>query len=149
MHLHKFKKPGVQYEIGISILGGDICWVEGPLPCGAYPDVKVFRCGLKGWLEEGERVEADKGYRGECPSKAKIPHELYSRNKEVTKMKKKVAGRHETVNSRIKQYACMQGLFRHDVMMHSACLRCVLVLVLVQLSIENGDELFFPEYYNY
>ena len=65
----------------------------------------------------------------------------------VMQMKKTVAGRHETVNMRFKFFKCLQGLFRHNINMHSAAFRCVAVLV--QLSIEDGDHLFDVEYYNY
>ena len=26
---HKFKKPGVQYEVGVGIKSGDIVWING------------------------------------------------------------------------------------------------------------------------
>ena len=102
MRLHKFKKCGVRYEIGISIVEGDICWLSGPFPCGKYPDINIFRIGLKDCLEDGERVEADKGYLGECPEKVKAPSGLYMHDEEIMTMKKNVGGRHETVNSRLK-----------------------------------------------
>jgi hypothetical protein len=62
---HKFKKSGLRYEIAISIQAGDIVWVNGPFPCGEWPDIKIFRKDLKGMLQFGEAVEADDGYRGE------------------------------------------------------------------------------------
>ena len=40
-------------------------WINGPFPCGQYPDIKIFRQDLKFELEDGEMVEADLGYRGE------------------------------------------------------------------------------------
>ena len=40
--------------------------MNGPFPCGQYPDLKIFRLGLKNKLEYcKEKVEADDGYRGE------------------------------------------------------------------------------------
>ena len=39
---HKFKKPGVRYEVGVAIKSGDIVWINGPYPCGAYADIKIF-----------------------------------------------------------------------------------------------------------
>lgn len=102
---------------------------------------------LKKCLEEFERVEADKGYVGECPAKARTPHPLYTHDKEVIRMKNNVAGRHETVNGRVKNFATMIGLFRNSVHMHSSCFRSVVIIV--QLSIENGDNLFDTKYNNY
>ena len=62
---HKFKKPGVRYELGVGIQSGDICWLNGPFPAGHFPDVVIFRMALKDELENFERVEADLGYRGD------------------------------------------------------------------------------------
>ena len=62
---HKFKGPGLRYEVALSIQTGDIVWINGPFPAGAWPDINIFRHGLKWMLKEaGERCEADKGYRG-------------------------------------------------------------------------------------
>ena len=33
--------------------------------CGAWPDINIFRVGLKKKLAQHEMVVADKGYRGE------------------------------------------------------------------------------------
>ena len=64
----KFKGAGLRYEIGISILGGDIVWVNGPFPCGQYNDLTIFmEYGMKDNLEENERVECDDGYGGADP----------------------------------------------------------------------------------
>lgn len=52
---------------------GDIVWIMGPFPCGDYPDVEVFCFALKEMLDEGERMEANDGYRGEDPLTTKIP----------------------------------------------------------------------------
>ena len=41
---HKFaKKAGVCYEVAVPIQSGDICWINGPFPCGDYADIMVFR----------------------------------------------------------------------------------------------------------
>jgi len=39
---HKFKGPGVRYEVGLCIRTGDIVWINGPFPCGQYPDITIF-----------------------------------------------------------------------------------------------------------
>ena len=39
--------------------------VSGPWPCGENPDMKIFRAVLKHILLPGEKVIADKGYKGE------------------------------------------------------------------------------------
>lgn len=39
---HKFKGPGVRYEVGIAIGTGEIVWAFGPFPCGAYNDLNIL-----------------------------------------------------------------------------------------------------------
>ena len=54
---HKFaKKAGVRYEVGVAIKSGDICWINGPYPCGQFADITIFREGIfwvmmKGWKQ--------------------------------------------------------------------------------------------------
>jgi len=61
----KLKGPGLSYEVAVSILHGDIVHIAGPYPARDWNDINIFRDGLIGMLEEGERVEADDGYVGE------------------------------------------------------------------------------------
>ena len=60
---HKFKGPGLRYEIAISISTGNIVWANRPFPCGV-PDLKIFRQNLRRQLTPGEKVVADQGYNG-------------------------------------------------------------------------------------
>ena len=66
-HSHKFQQSVIRYEIALSILTRDICWISGPYESGSWPDIKIFRDSLMSRLEKGERVEADDGYIGEHP----------------------------------------------------------------------------------
>jgi len=43
---HKFHHAGVRYEIGICIATGWIVWINGPFPCGAWPDLRIARSSL-------------------------------------------------------------------------------------------------------
>jgi len=86
---HKFKRSGVRYEVGVSIKCGDIVWIKGPLPCGEWPDIKMFRDALIHYLDENERVEADGGYIGEAPSHVKTPN-MFTRNEEKLAMQQRV-----------------------------------------------------------
>ena len=136
---HKFKKAGVRYEVGLAIKTGDIVWLEGPLPCGNWPDIKIFRAALVHYLDKDERVEADDGYIGEDPATAKTPN-MFTRKKEKLAIQARVRNRQETVNKRFKQWACLKDRFRHSTEKHSACFRAVAVLT--QLSFEFGMPLF-------
>ena len=134
---HKFRAAGVRYEVAVSIRRSEIVWINGPFPCGRYPDITIFRVGLRNRLRHGERVMADKGYRGErgcvdTPNDNDPPG--------VRALKKRVASRHETVNCRLKSFGCLSGKFRHDLSKHRVFFQAVTVIT--QVNITNGDPLF-------
>ena len=138
---HKFKGPGLRYEVAVSINGGDIVWTNGPFPCGRWPDITIFRSGLMDNLLPGERVEADRGYRGQ-PDKIRIPDQF--ENLEEKKKKQRARSRHETVNRRFKQFNILKHEFRHNLHNHQIVFQSVVVLT--QLSIKNGEVLFACDY---
>jgi hypothetical protein len=40
---HKYAgKSTLCYELGMSILGGGLVWIQGPYPAGKYTDIKIF-----------------------------------------------------------------------------------------------------------
>ena len=100
---HKFgKKAGVQYELAIGILSGDICWINGPFPCGLYNDWTIFsKKGLLSYLEKHERVEADNGYAAGDPEFVKTPGGCFH-PEERKAMQNRVMARQETVLNRVK-----------------------------------------------
>ena len=98
---HKFQHSALRYEIALSILTGDICWVNGPYEAGRWPDIKVFRDSLMSHLEKGERVEADDGYIGEHPQWVKCP-KGFANLEETEFMQQRCRNRQETVNKRLK-----------------------------------------------
>lgn len=107
---------------------------------GDWNDLKIFRDGLLQHLEEGERVEADDGYRGEAPTHCMVPSNPFTNRPERKKLQTRVRLRHETVNERFKNWGCLSNRFRHGIEKHSACFRSVVCLT--QLAIESGEELF-------
>ena len=114
---HKFRSAGVRYEVGVCIQTGDICWINGPFMCGRWPDINIFRVGLKRRLNQNEMVVADKGYRGDskCHTNA---HLVSLADKRATN---KALARHETVNKRVKQFKCLKNQFRHPLSKHKDC----------------------------
>lgn len=144
----KFKGPGLRYEIGVVIKTGDIAWLHGPFPCGKHNDCTIFKKSLATFLEEFERVEADDGYRAADPAKCKSKSGFSMRNAsdELKDMKNRVRARQETANKRIKQFASISGIFRHDLKNHSNFVFAAVVLT--QLSIEIGQPLFQVDYDN-
>ena len=130
---HKFEGPGLCYEIGVCILSGSIVWIHGPFRCGEWPDINIFKHALITYLEQGERVQADNGYRGY--PKVKTPN---------LGGDQRVDQRHETVNKRLKQIKCLKNIWRHDLNLHSVSLWAVAVIT--QLSFENGEPVFDVDY---
>lgn len=139
---YKFKHSGLRYEVGLCIKTGDICWWNGPFEPGIYNDEMVFKMGVLGMLEEGERVETDRGYRGISPGYVKCPG-MFSEPASA-EMKQKVRSRHETGNKRLKQWKILRDRYRHDICEHQTVFGAIVALT--QISIENGEPLFPVEY---
>ena len=119
---------------------GEIKCINGSFPCGKYADVTIFCASLMTCLDHFERVEANDGYRGESPFRAKVPKAVLSCPSKADAFQKRVQGRHEIINSRLKVYAILHSMYRHDTTQHGYVFHAVAVLV--QLSIKNGDPLF-------
>jgi hypothetical protein len=125
---HKFKGPGLRYEIGLSIYSGDIVWASGGVPCGQYPDLKLAKDSYVKFAEN-EITLADKGYKDQ----------QYFKNPENA-FEKRILARHETVNGRLKNFAIMSDRFRHPVDKHPIVFHaCVNI---VQVLIDHGEKLF-------
>lgn len=139
---HKFRGPGLRYEVGVCIRTGWIVWIHGPYPCGNWPDLKIFRKALIRMLSLGEKVHADLGYIGE-PSFVVTPIEVDPNNlAEVAAygLFQNLRGRHETVNRRFKQFEILKRVFRHDVQLHQPVFGACAVIT--QLAIEGGEPLY-------
>jgi hypothetical protein len=125
---HKFKGPGLRYEIGISIQSGDIVWASGGVPCGEYPDIKLAK-ELYVKFAQNEITLADKGYRDR--KFFKIPENAFE---------KRVLARHETLNGKIRTFAILSDRFRHQLNKHPIVFHaCVNI---VQVLINDGEKLF-------
>ena len=133
---HKFDGPGLHYEIAVCIHTGDIVSYNGPFECGAWPDLKIFRSRLKGMLGPGEKVIADRGYRGD--SRTIVP--TMARSEQHREAMNVARARHETVNGRLKNRGILKQVFRHGRDKHHIAFRSVLVLT--QIAFENGSPPF-------
>ena len=137
----KFKSAGYRYEVASSVKRGDICWFNGPFPCGLMNDLRIFRLSLKSLLRPEEQVIADKGYRGD--SKTCTP--LDAKNRDHSRAMGVARARHETLNRRFKQWGALQGIWRHEDKKHGLVFRSVATIT--QLEISNGRPLFHCEGY--
>ena len=71
---YKFNHSGLRYEVATCICTGDLVWISGPGEPGMYNDIALFRnSGIMYLLDEGKRVEANDGYRGEAPVHVRCP----------------------------------------------------------------------------
>jgi hypothetical protein len=140
---HKYSfKSALRYKIGVSIIGGDLVWIQGPYPAGCFNDIAIFNKVLRHFLEPGERVEADNGYDGaadkiKCPDNPCNPVENEG-------MQSPARYRHETINGRFKTWGILQQMYRHDIRRHGEVFRAIAIMT--QLAISNGSQLFSVEY---
>ena len=143
---HKFyKKPGLRYEVAVCLRTSDIVWISGPHFPGLHNDIEIFRMGLIHILDDGERMEADMGYRGEHPVYIKMPSGV-DQKEDRQWLDQRHRNRHETVNNKFKKFNCMKNKFRHSVEKHGDCFNCVAVLS--QLSMDHGGVGLFPVVYD-
>lgn len=129
---HKFKGPGLRYEIGLNIRTGSIVWKHGGYPCGEYPDLKIARDAYTLSVNPGEMTLADKGYRDS--NFFLLPTERNGI------LHKKIMSRHETVNKRVRQFKILKETFRHPLVKHPTVFHAVVNIT--QLIIENGEPLY-------
>lgn len=129
---HKFKGPGVRYEIGLCIKTGKIVWVNGAYPCGEWPDLRIARDAYIYNLDPNELTLADKGY----------PDQQYfiTPTEENGNRHKEIMARHETVNKRLKQFKVLRERFRHNLQKHPRCFYAVANIT--EILIENGYPLY-------
>ena len=107
---------------------------NGGFPCGLFNDLTIFRASLATMLDPQERVEADDGYAAKSPYRAKVPSAMF--NPEGGRAyQKRVQGRHETVNTRLKAFKILSDVYRHNIVQHEYVFWAVAVLV--QLSIKK------------
>ena len=92
-------------------------------------------------IPAGERVEADAGYRG-APDKVRTPGVVVSLADQ--RAKRRAQQRHETVNRRLKQWGCLQQVYRHVIDRHGVYFGCAAVCV--QIALQNCEPLFSTMY---
>ena len=129
---HKFKGPGLRYELALCIKTGDIVWFNGPFPCGV-PDLNIFSSGLKKLLGPGEKVIADRGYKGE--TRICLPDDWV--NKAHKKAMSQLWAKQETVNGCLKNWGCLKQVFRPSRDKHHLVSKAIVVMT--QVSIANGN----------
>lgn len=118
---HKFKGPGLRYEVGVNIQLGHIVWTNGPFPCGQWSDIKIARNCLVDLMSEDEMALADGGYRDNY-DRFDTPNGL---NNEDQYMKAVARARHEAINRRLKHFRVLGNTYRHALNKHYSCFMAV------------------------
>jgi len=131
---HKFGSAGLRYELAIIIKMGMIAAITGPFECGRWPDIKIFRYKLKQMLTPGEKVVADRGYRGD--TKILTPGDAISFDH--YNAMNKARARHETVNGRIKTWGICKFVYRHDIKKHHLVVRGAAVIEMLKMQLGDG-----------
>ena len=140
---HKFHGPAVRYELGVSIKTGWIVWVHGPFPAGDFPDLEIFRLGLKDLLGANERVECDQGYAGDA--KTRTPND-FADDINWRYQKGKARARHEAINGKFKQYRILSNVFIGDRNKHFLIFNAIAAIV--QSEILEGRLAFELAHYD-
>jgi hypothetical protein len=126
----------------VDILTGNLVWIQGLYRASKYTNIKNFNKVLRNFLEPGEWVEADEGYRGhldniKCPGNDANPAENRG-------MQGRARARRETLNGRLKNWRILSQVFRHHIITHGDVFRACAVVT--QLTIKNDEPLFEVEY---
>jgi hypothetical protein len=131
---HKLNGPGMKYEVGLSINGANIVWVNGGVPCGSWSDLKLAREVYVTMVNNGETTIADDTYKDGN-------YFIYpSAYPESVALQKQIMARHEKINSRLKQFSVLTQAFRHRIDLHPLCFHAIANVT--QLMIANGEPLY-------
>ena len=116
---HKINESGLRYEVAITIRKARILSFIGPWPAGSYPEITIFRSGIKKNLMEDEFCIAKDGYNDtRCihpPGESCHRNTVYHR----------IRARHETINKRLKHFSVLKQRFQHSIPFHRACFHAI------------------------
>ena len=130
---HKLNGPGLRYEIGISLATGWIIWVNGPYPAGEYNDLQITRLGLLDALDHDEYFLADGGYH-DSGGRAITPSGYWTF---VDRQQATARARHETCNSRFKDWGILTQTFHHSIDLHGSVFHAIANITQASLQFEN------------
>jgi len=139
---HKHHKAGLNYEIAVALFSSAIAHAKSGDPASTH-DMTTFRMELKQKIPPGKRVVADKSYDAAAENNILSTYNQFDTDA-VKEFKKRARARHETINSKLKNFKCLDNRFRHGVVRAQQCFDCCIVLL--QYAIEDtgpyGEPLF-------
>ena len=125
---HKINRAGLRYELGLSGRKANIVWANGPFPCGAFSDVRIFRTRLKPLLGIEEFAIGESGYTDvRC---VRAPHHTHALHRPLSLIR----ARHEIVNSHLKKFRVLSTRYRHDIHGHEYFFFAVLIVTHLELQ---------------
>ena len=132
---YKNNFAGLNYQIAVHLFKDQISYFNTGDP-GSVHDMTAMRNEFIGLLPEGARVVADSGYTGKTVEEKKLfavknPFDT----DDVKAFKSRARSRQETINKRLKDYACMNHCWTDGVERHRIAFAACLVLV--QYAIED------------
>ena len=137
---HKLNRAGIRYELAVAIHTGWIIWSNGPFPAGEYSDLTIVRQSLNHCLCNNECYIADGGYRdGYQWAITPSGHNSYQ-DRQISVIR----SRHETVNSRLRQWKILSERYRHNLEKHSWVF--LSVVNIIQLSLQLDSPAFQVHY---
>ena len=141
LYSKKFAHAALKYEIAVAIFEDKIVWVNGPFRGGKH-DLSIFReDGLMDKIQDGKMGITDRGYRTSVAAEAdKLAFKREEDPPDLKKIKGRSTCRHETVNSRIKQFCAASETFRHGKDKQEAAFKAICVVV--QYQIDHGAYLY-------
>ena len=115
-------------------------WINGPYACGRWPDQKIANFLLKHMLDDGETYLCDGGYNDLVgPNRRPTGHHFFG-----DRMEALARARHETINSRFKEFKCLRVKYRHEKSAHFTFFApCAMI---TQLEIAEGKKIFQIDY---
>ena len=122
---HHAKGPALRYEIGVSIFGGDIVWINGPFRPGCSTELETIEC-LKNSIDPDEIVEQFSRLGLSCGKKPDSDM--------AKKVPNRTRDRQKMINDRLTSFKILQG-FRHGISSHISVFSAIVVLV--QLEVET------------
>jgi hypothetical protein len=135
-------KSTLCYKIVVSILGGDLVWIQDPYPARHFSNIKIFNKVLRHFLEPGKQVEVDNSYVG-AATKIKCPDNPCNPvgNKGIKSHSK---SQPETINGCFRTWGILKRMYCHNIRRHGEVFWAIAIIT--QLAISNGSLLFSVEY---
>lgn len=140
---HKFKGPGVTYEVALHIWKSKIIHISKGIRKASVHDKTMYTepGGLRSKTREGKMGIADGAYKA---GEAEEPLPIFRPNSHnrplARKFSARARARQESHYGRIDNFKCMKETWRHGVDLH--CVTFEAINVILQYQYDNGHPLF-------